>query len=189
METFSVVKDLVRNPYYHQQRETSLQELDLSKIDPPIVKLVSGFAKLQYCFTLQSCYGHFVYSGQPDPHNIDPLRITDNIRSVEYRIAYLALCIEDSKLGRELLLDLSEIPSIDPDYVQFGCAEWFWERQVNSFALQVEPKRHMKKDKVRVDYQEALHIEKVRNQFFAELQQLLQKRLEGMDTDESQLEL
>jgi len=36
----------------------------------------------------------------------------------------------------------------------------------------------MTKDRVCVDYQEALHIEKVRNTFFGELNTIIQKRSE-----------
>jgi hypothetical protein len=38
----------------------------------------------------------------------------------------------------------------------------------------------MTKDKVRVGYQEALHIEKIRNQCFAQLEKLLQERQPGI---------
>jgi hypothetical protein len=177
METFSALREFVDNPRYHQQRQLSLKALDLSSIDPPIVEIVNGFTKLSYCFTLQSCYGHFLFPRQTNPLNIEPLPISEAIKSVEYRIAYLALCIEDTKPGWALFDVLREIPSIDPEYIQFGCAEWFWERQVNSFALQVEPKRYMTKDSIRVNYQEALHIEKRRNQFFAQIKKILHKRL------------
>jgi len=69
------------------------------------------------------------------------------------------------------------VSSVDSEYIQFGCADWFWERNVNSYALQVEPIRHMRKDQVRIEYGEALHIEKVRGRFFNEIECLLQKRL------------
>ena len=80
---------------------------------------------------------------------------------------------EDSKPGRDLFHTLGVLPAIDPETIQFGCAEWFWNRQVNSYALQVEPIRHKTKDRVYVDYQEALHIEQVTNQFFAQIRNLL----------------
>ena len=99
---------------------------------------------------------------------------SNSISNVEYKIAYIALCIENSKQGKFIFQYLRNIPSIDPEYIQFGCAEWFWERQVNSYTLQVEPKRHMTKDRLSVDYWEALHIEKVRNKFFTELSKLVQ---------------
>ena len=41
--------------------------------------------------------------------------------------------------------------------------------------LQVEPKRFMDKDKIQIDYHEALYIEKTRNRFFAELRKLIQE--------------
>ncbi|MCP4614436.1 MAG: hypothetical protein GY845_37615 [Planctomycetes bacterium] len=178
METFIKLKDFVDNPRYQEQRRAYLSKLNIKAIDAPIVEIVSGFAKLPYCFTLQSCYGHFVFSHQKDPHNIEPLPISDSLARVQYRIAYIALCLENSDLGRALFQDLGEIPVIDPEYVQFGCATWFWNRQVNSYALQVEPRRHMTKDKATVDYKQALHIEKVRNEFFAQLKKMLQKQLE-----------
>ena len=174
METFITSKDFVDNPYFHDQRKTCLSELDIREIDAPIVELISGLAELDYCFTLQSCYGHFLYNRQKNPYNIDPLPISNRISTVEYKIAYIALCLENSPKGKFLYQQLRDIPSMDPEYVQFGCAEWFWERQVNSYVLQVEPKRYMMTDKLSVDYREALHIEKIRNKFFTQLKKLLQ---------------
>jgi hypothetical protein len=78
---------------------------------------------------------------------------------------------------------LRDIPSIEPEYIQFGCSEWFWERQVNSYALQVEPKDYMTKDRLTLDYWEALHIEKVRKKFFAQLRKLVQDLLNLRKTD------
>jgi hypothetical protein len=178
LETFVQLKRFVDDPGFHGQRQRHLAELDLSVIDAPIVELVDHFAKLPYCFTLQSCYGHFLHSGQQDPCNIEPLPISDTITMVEYRIAYVALCIENSKLGQNLFHALGKIQTIDPKYVQFGCAEWFWQRQVNSYALQVGPERYMRKDKATVNYREALHIEKVRNHFFVRLKKLIQEHIE-----------
>ena len=175
METFTDLKDFVDNPYFLDQRKKCLSELDIESIDTPIVKLISGFTKLDYCFTLQSCCGHFLHNSRKNPYNIEPLPVSNSISNVDYKIAYIALCIENSKQGRTLFYELKEIPSIDPEYIQFGCAEWFWERQVNSYALQVEPKRHMTKDRVSVDYREALHIENVRNNFFTQLKKLVQE--------------
>jgi hypothetical protein len=93
---------------------------------------------------------------------------------VEYRIAYIALCIENSDLGRMLFDALKGITNIDPENIQFCCAEWFWERQINSYALQVEPDRFKFEDKVVLDYQKALKIEKIRNTFFIRLYELLE---------------
>ena len=174
METFTEPKELVENPHFRDQRQKFLAGLSDSIIDEPIIELVNAFNKLPYCFTLQSCYGHFVYSGQNDPQNLEPLPLTDTIDEVEYRIAYIAFCIEYSDLGRMLFDALKAITDVDPDNIQFCCAEWFWERQVNSYALQVEPDRFRFKDKAILDYQEALRIQKIRNEFFAQLKGLFQ---------------
>ena len=118
-----------------------LRNLTNESIDKPIVDLINGFNKLPHRFILQSCYGHFVYNGQTDPHNLDPLPSKDIISSIEYRIAYIAFCIENSLPGRKLFEMLRKIKSFDPENIQSCCAEWFWKRQVNSYVLQVEPDR------------------------------------------------
>ena len=179
LETFTEVKDFVDNQHYHKQRQEFLSRLGIDTIDGPMVEIISDLNKLPHCFTLQSCYGHFLHDNQKDPKNIEPLPVTDSITSVEYRMAYIALCIENSPIGRALFQDLRQFPAIDPKYIQFGCAQWFWRRQVNSYVLQVEPKRYMTKDKVTVDYLEALHIEKTKNGFFSELKRLTKKRIES----------
>ena len=175
METFIDLKDFVDNPYFHDHRKKCLSELDIESIDAPIVELIGSLAELDYCFTLQSCYGHFMYNNQKNPYNIESLPVSNSISNVEYKIAYIALCIDNSEQGSFIFQRLRDILSIDPEYVQFGCAKWFWERQVNSYVLQVEPKRHMMKDKCSVDYWEAIHIEKIRNKFFTRLKKLAQE--------------
>jgi hypothetical protein len=47
-----------------------------------------------------------------------------------------------------------------------------WERQVNSFALQVEPDRFKHSDQAILGCDEALHLEKIRNIFFGALKKL-----------------
>jgi hypothetical protein len=180
LETFTEPKELVENPHYQDQRQESLADLNNGMIDVPIIGLINDFNRLPYCFTMQSCYGHFIHNNQKDPHNYEPLPISDTIEIVEYRIAYICLCIENSDLGRGLLEALIEITAIDPEKVQFCCAEWFWKRQVNSYALQVQPDRFRHNDIAILDYKEALHIEKIRNAFFVQLQELLQKQ-QGSD--------
>jgi hypothetical protein len=178
METFTEARSFVENPHFDEERIASLHDLDLSTIDPPIIEIVKGFAGLSYCFTLQSCYGHFLYTGQKDTRNIEPLPADEINEDVEYRIAYLALCIENSSAGKDLFDELEAIASDNPDYIQFGSADWFWERHHNSYALQVEPRKHRTKDRCYISYQEALRVEKVRNQSFNEITTLLQKRQE-----------
>jgi hypothetical protein len=172
LETFTEVKALMENPHYQDQRKKCLAHLSDDLLDEPIVGLVNAFNKLPYCFTIQSCYGHFVYTGQKNPCFLNPLPNTETISKVQYRIAYIALCIENSDCGRMLLNSLSETTSIDPENIQLCCAEWFWKRQVNSYALQVEPDRYKSEDKVMLDYREALKIQRVRDLFFAHLKEL-----------------
>lgn len=174
METSIELKEIEKNPHYQAQRQKGLCNLTNDMIDAPIVGLVNGFNEMACCFTLQSCYGHFVCNGQNDPHNLEPLPVKDTITEVEYRMAYIAICIENSASGRWLFETLREIPTIDPENVQFCCAEWFWKRQVNSYVLQVEPDRFKRRDKAVLDYTEALYIEKVRNAFFDRLDKLVE---------------
>ena len=174
METFTELKELTENPRYQIQRQRSLQNLSNDMIDTPIIEIVNGFNRLPFCFTLQSCYGHFTYEGQNDSYNLLPLPTKSNISKVKYRIAYIALCVENSTFGRKLLSAFGEIPSISPENIQFCCAEWFWKKQVNSYALQVEPDRFKHKDTATIDFNEALKVEKTRNDFFIQLNELLE---------------
>ena len=105
--------------------------------------------------------------------------VTNTIARVEYKIAYIAFCVENSHLGRELFESFKEITAIDQENVQFCCAEWFWKRQINSYALQVEPDRFKRKDTAILDFEEALHIEKIRNEFFDQLYKLLEDAIKG----------
>ena len=179
METFIRPKDLVENPNFQSQRKKSLSKLKDEIIDEPIIGLIKDFNKLPYCFTLQCCYGHFVYEGQPNPKNMERLPITNIISSVEYRLAYIAFCVENNESGKKLLEALKGIANIDSNNIQFGCAEWFWERQVNSYVLQVEPDRFKLEDKAILDYSEALEIEKIRDEFYIQLRTLIQLFLES----------
>jgi len=72
---------------------------------------------------------------------------------------------------------LELVPVIDPDYVQFGSADWFLERYRNCYVLQVEPVRFMTKDQAIVEHSEALYIEQIRDLFFIRLRELLEKHL------------
>ncbi len=173
METFTEIKEFVENPRYQEKKKKILYDLTDDMIDMPIIDLIDGFNKLPYCFTLQSCYGHFVYNGQKNSNNLEPLPAKKRISKVEYRIAYIAFCIENSLMGKEIFEALKEITAIDPENIQFCCAEWFWKRQVNSYVLQVEPDRFKHNDTAELDFKEALYIEKIRNKFFIQLYELL----------------
>lgn len=176
METFTVPKDLMENPDYQEQRRKTLAVLSDDMIDAPIIGLVTAFNTLPHCFTLQSCYGHFLCSGRSEPRTLEPMPVSDTIEKVTYRIAYIALCVENSIPGKALLRALRGLTAIDPENIQFCCAEWFWERQVNSYALQVLPDRFKHQDTAILDYREAVRIEQVRDRFFARLGKIPQER-------------
>ena len=173
METFAAPKTLVDNPHFSEQRKQCLATLSDELIDTPILDIIHGFNQYPFCFTLQACYGHFLYHGQDDPHNFNSLPILSSKIRVEYRIAYVAFCIENSVLGKRFYKRLEKLTRIDPQNIQICSAEWFWQRQVNSFALQVEPDRFKEKDSTILDYKEALGIEKIRAAFFDQLSELL----------------
>jgi len=173
METFTTYKPLVENPSFHENRLRHLACLDMGTIDAPLRDIIHDFTLLPCCFTLQCCWGHFLTSRCQDPHSIEPLTGRTDAESVEYRLAYLALCVENSATGRALLDDLGRIVSLDPGYIQFGCAWWFWERQINSYALQVEPIRYADLDSVVLSYKEALHVQGVRDKVFAAVRGIL----------------
>ncbi len=175
METYTAPKELVVNPHYQVQRKKNIGDLTDSMIDKPLIEIVNALNKLTYCFTIQCCFGHFLYKDQMHSHNIEPLPVTNGIEKVEYRIAYIAFCIENNDAGKLLLERLKGVTIIDPKNIQFCCAEWFWNRQVNSYALQVEPDRFKNKDSVMLDYKEALCVEKIRNDFFPHIHELLKQ--------------
>jgi hypothetical protein len=177
METFIEPRELVNNPGFKKQKQRTLADLSDGMIDVPIASVIKTLNNMPFCFTLQCCYGHFVYDGQWDPHNLDPLPASEKISRVEYRIAYLAFCIDNCEDGRDLLDHLEDITTIDSENIQFCSAGWFWSRQVNSYALQVEPGRFKHKDKAVLDYKEALYIESLRNKFFLSLEKMLKDQI------------
>jgi hypothetical protein len=174
METFDQPRKLTVNPHFQADRQVALAGLATARIDAPIREIVANFESLSCCFTLQSCYGHFVHAKQPRPENLEPLPPHD-VGPVRYRIAYIALCIENSAPGRRLLTALADIPAIDRELIHFGSPTWFWERYVNSYALQVEPLRFLYKDEAVIDYGEALQIQQARTLFFEGLEQLIKE--------------
>jgi hypothetical protein len=182
METFAAPRPLVDNDRYPQERKAALAALDLSAIDEPVADIVARFAELTHCYTLQSCYGHFIFRPDQEDHSLEP--VPPEYRGpVKYKIAYVALCIENSPRGKTLRQALEQISSIDPEYVQFCSADWFWERQVNSYALQVEPERFKNRDQVMVDHQEARHIQRTRDRFFQEIRRVLARELAAANDD------
>jgi len=179
METFIEAKSLIGNPAFNERRRMALGGLSFDDIDKPIVEVIKKITSISYCFTLQSCCGHFLYAGKKDPHNIEPVSLNAQDQDVEYRIAYLAICVQNNSRGRKLLEDISKIPSIDQKNIQYGSAEWFWERQINSFVVQVEPERFKWQDRCVIDYTEAIKLEEVRSLFWQEINEIVDKHIDG----------
>jgi len=176
LETFAKAREFVKHRGYFHARQGSIATLDLATIDDPIRNIVEGFTALPHCFTLQCCHGHFVCSAEQDPHNFEPIP-SGYSGFVSYRIAYIAFCLENSRRGQTLRLSLERLSAIDPDYIQFGSADWFWDQMVNTYVLQVEPEAHMQEDEAILESAEARHTQAVRDRFFRELRVLLSAEL------------
>ncbi len=172
MQTFAVPKKMVPNPNFETQKQSSLAGLKDHMIDAPILEIIKRFNRLPFCYTLQSCHGHFVYEGQTDILNVNPLPANNIPIPIEYRIAYIAFAIANSDVGRRFKHALGEVVAIDKANIQFCSADWFWERQVNTYALQVEPDRFKHQDKALLNYAEARRVEAVRNAFFDHIRQI-----------------
>jgi hypothetical protein len=179
METFTQPRQLVENAGYADERQAALEALDLTAVDESIVDIVEAFALLPYCYTLQCCAGHFVTAPGQDEHSLAPIP-SGHSGSVRYRIAYVAFCVENSEPGRALLERLSRIPAVDPAYIQFGSADWFWDQWVDSYTLQVEPAAHRFKDQVALTVGEALRTQRARDGFFEELRRVLAEELDRL---------
>ena len=172
METFAPLREFEVHAGYARAREKVMSAFDPSSIDTPILDVVQGFAELPHCFTLQSCFGHFMWDGQTDPHSLEAVPTRD-VGTVRYNIAYLALCMEQSAAGSRLRELLDGVRAVDIEYVQFGSPAWFWERYPNSYALQVEPERFQSQDRAVLVHSEALHVQAVRDEFFVRLREIL----------------
>jgi len=185
METFGSARRLKRNPGFERQREAARRVLDLSSIDAPIRDLVRALNRLPHCFTIQSCYGHFLWSACGDPGNLEVLPPADPAGLITYRIAYLAICLDTGRAGRALLRDLESVAQDAPGYVQMGSADWFWERQVNTYVLQVEPERFRQMDQAPLTYDEALRVQEARADFFQALGEIVTRAHEDGGTQRS----
>ena len=180
METFTPPRPFVPHPGYKRDRERSLQslqqEIEKNAIDPPLLPLVRECMAVPHCFTMQCCYGHFVHRLEPDPDNLAPIsRYTQEVGSIRYRIAYLAFCLDDSPDGHHLYSELEGIAGLDPAFIQFGSADWFWDQVPNTYCLQLEPERMRDADSGDVKWDEALRIEEIREPFFAGIREIIHR--------------
>ncbi|MBP2029723.1 hypothetical protein J2755_000643 [Methanohalophilus levihalophilus] len=190
METFTTAKPFVLNKSYEIERKQSLfqlkEEINKGSIDSPILRLVEEFTKIPHCFTIQCCYGHFVHDAERDPHNLVPLdKYSNEIEKVNYRIGYLTFCIQNNADGKKLFQDFQNLAQQDAEYIQFGSADWFWERQVNSYVIQIEPERSKDTDSVWIDLDEALYVEKLKDSFFSAVFEVALRHQNPSDLNDS----
>lgn len=183
METFTDPKPFVDNPHYRTDRQCVLKNLDPSLIDDPLVDLIENLNNFPYLFTLQCCYGHFLTM---DGKEILNLERADAINQVEYKLAYIAFCIEKSPQGKDIAQQLENIPlGVDQDTVQFCSAQWFWDQWVNSYALQVMPRRFQDQDSAYISYHEAREIGRVRDAFYIFLKEFITKVFSSLNIQEA----
>ncbi|MBT8506843.1 hypothetical protein AZH53_11075 [Methanomicrobiaceae archaeon CYW5] len=180
METFTPPRPMITFAGFDTGREKALEDLTSvirnGEIDPPLLPLIRAFSRVPSCYTLQSCYGHFVHAGTQDIHTIRRLQPgATQVRRVTYRIAYVAFCIENSRRGHLLCEDLRVIARNDPEYIQFGSADWFWDQTPNTYAIQVSPSRYQTQDSCLLTLDEALVVQDVRDRLFTELMRLVKE--------------
>jgi hypothetical protein len=174
METFAGPKRFVDNPEYEQNRLVALGTLrsliSTGRIDPPLVELITLFSRVSHCYTIQSCFGHFVHALEPDKHTLARLTpYRGMVRTVQYRIAYIAFVLETSENGFMLYRDLRALALKNPGYIQFGSAGWFWGQSVNTYQIQVAPEQEKEKDSFWVTYDKALLLEEMRDMLICKL--------------------
>lgn len=117
METYTAPRPLEDYPGFQSSRQLALHNLDVTLIDNPLVGLIKDLNKLPYLFTLQCCYGHFLTTDGEELSDFDLLRTTSK---VEYRLAYIAFCIENSPSGKQFVQQLKEIPlTVEQGVIQF----------------------------------------------------------------------
>jgi hypothetical protein len=182
METFTPPRPFITHPDYRRDRERTLrnlsQEILKNAIDPPLLPLVQECISIPHCFPLQCCYGHFVHRLAPDRENLVPISsVRESVGPICYRIAYLAFCIENSRNGHSLYRDLAGMTEMDPAFIQFGSASWFWNMIPNTYIVQLEPMRGACLDTVQVTRDEAIHLERARGRFFGRLEEIAQKNM------------
>ena len=184
METFTSPKPFKPHPEFATERAMALQRLEelirLAEPDPPLITLLLQFMQIPFCFTLQSCYGQFVYNQSPGDRNLAPVSsFPDGVQYLRYRLAYMVFCIEDKVQGHALYGDLESMTDIDPLYIQFGSADWFWDMTPNTYVIQLEPLEGASQDSVVMKRDEATHLERLRYHFFVRLGEIAQRNMSG----------
>ena len=178
MQTFCSERPLQPDPGFEAAKARALEGMDMAEIDAPIKDIITSLNKHPFCYTLQSCFGHFVSTEHPDDHNLSVVEESDSSDNPLYRISYLALCIRADPDGKRLLSLLKKMPwEVDRDRIQFGCAKWFWNRCVNSYVLQVQPKDRADVDSLTISAREARLIQSARTRFWEALRTTINTEL------------
>lgn len=176
METYIPAKELLSNNRFKEHKKRWTKDLDLNGIDEPIHDIVLDFNNLPYAFTMQCCFGHFLYGNLTDQHNLEPIQEKEVSGKIQYRIAYIAFCVDAGEAGNSFLSKISGIAENEPD-IQFGSADWFWDQQVNTYVQQVQPFRFKECDRMDLDLNEALKMESLKKHYFDELRKLFKQVL------------
>ena len=167
METYTDYKPFVDHPSFREDRRCIIDNLDVGGIDPPLIPLIQKINRFPYVFSLQCCHGHFIWKNGKEVKTLEQL---ETYKWVKYRLAYIALCIENSSPGRRLQQRLTKIPLlINREKVQFCSAQWFWDQWPNSYAMQIIPERYKEFDSAQIAYAEAKEVAKIRDDCFAYL--------------------
>ena len=171
METYTACKSFVDAPDFKENRRYALDNLEVDSIDLPLVPLIQKINRLPYVFSLQCCHGHFL---SKDSKEMNILESLEAETSVKYRLAYIAVCMENNFSGRRFQQKLMTIPRIiNRDKVQFCSAQWFWDQWPNSYAIQVMPERFKTFDCARIRSAEARQIAKIRDACFSHIDELV----------------
>ncbi len=178
VQTYTQARPLVVDSGYEARRRVSLADLEdilsAGEIDAPIVSIIERISLIPYCFTLQSCYGHFVVGNGLSTDSVK--QISHDMKrgsTIRYRLAYMAFCIQNNPSGLRLLKDLKAIAREDPEYIQFGSATWFWNRCVNSYVLQAGSVEHVSEDSFEMGIAEALRVEAARDMLYAKIAEVV----------------
>ncbi|MFH1057788.1 MAG: hypothetical protein V1797_03780 [Pseudomonadota bacterium] len=171
METFGPMRPLQADADFAQRRRLALAGLEPGALDPEMRGPVAGLNRLRHCFTLQSCQGHILVPGQGPPAGWERRPVEPPPARALYQLAYLALVVRNGRAGGDLLGDLAALAAGEAEFMQLGCADWFWREQgqVNSYVVQVAPRRRQGLDWFEMDRAEAGAWLRARGRFLAGL--------------------
>lgn len=171
METFGPMRPLQADADFAQRRRLALAGLEPDSLDPEMRGPVAGLNRLPHCFTLQCCQGHILVPDQGPPAGWERRPVEPLPPRALYQLAYLALAVRSDRAGGDLLGDLAALAMGEAEFMQLGCADWFWrdQGQVNSYVVQVAPSNRQGLDWFEMDRTEAGAWLRARGRFLAGL--------------------